>query len=457
LTQNDFYGDAEYMVPLTSDSKLRFRLEDTYFGDRGIQQSVYDVPTTFINSSGDLPPGTSLVLDLAGHTHGPEYALGGYWTDARSALRVLNNQATVPRGFGGPMSEFLTEVQWDWAWPENNYFLAGGNFTYDQSGQNCYTSSEVSDKNYAAYLQDEYHLWEQIVLLAGLRYDFNTAYGSNLSPRGSVVYSPLPEWRFKALYGTAFRAPMFWERYANDMPMGGFFIGRGNSELKPEKVDQAEASAEYFIGNWAQLKGDYFYWETQDEIQAYSVQSYPYYLYAPDLSQVNSALPAQPGLVAFNQGGIMSISNDNSRIGKGFELEATARPITYMKIQLNYAHFNMYSRKTSVYMFIDQGDEDILNAMVGFNYKGLFFINFYGHMAKTPKTIIDYTNPEIFNSRTIWLNQFDITLGGKIRGVDLALTIFNFMENAVAFDQVKDAYLKGPKILRLTAAYNLAF
>ena len=59
------------------------------------------------------------------------------------------------------------------------------------------------------------------------------------------------------MYGSAFRAPLFLERNY------GFYEATGNEDLRPEKIEQSEASIEYEIGKWLQVKGRYFYWETE--------------------------------------------------------------------------------------------------------------------------------------------------------------------------------------------------
>jgi len=458
IFQDIFYADTKYTLPLNEWSKLSVRLEDTYYSRRNIQEADFLIDRTKIDTSADLPGGVSIIVNDEGAVFPAENAVGGYYISFEDALGLISGRAVTRVEYGGPVNELLAECQWDAAWPEGNYLLAGLSFTSDWSGQDYFASKPVSDENYAAYLQDEYHVLDNLILLAGLRYDYNTNYGSNLSPRGSAIYTVLPGLRLKALYGSAFRAPLFTERYiATEV---GFVRAYGNSNLKPEQVQQMEAGVEYEFGKWLQTRGGYFYWETSSEIQPV-VDHIPVYVYAPDMSVINSGFPAQPGLYFTQQlmdaSADIGVSNENSRIGKGFELEATFRPHSYFQVKANYSRFNLYSSTEKASNTVDVGDVELLNGMVGFNYENQYFVNLYGHMCHSPKSVL--TNG--FNAgvtHDTWLNQCDLSVGGKLRGINLTYTIFNVFESNIAYNQATGGtYVKGPKITRICAEYTRNF
>jgi outer membrane receptor for ferrienterochelin and colicins len=64
---------------------------------------------------------------------------------------------------------------------------------------------------YAAYLQGDLSILENLRLNAGARYDYYDTFGDHVSPRVGLMYSPLEKTTFKLLYGQAFRAPSDFE------------------------------------------------------------------------------------------------------------------------------------------------------------------------------------------------------------------------------------------------------
>jgi len=457
--QDTLYLDNRVVWELNDLSKVTARVEDTYYLKRDIRQTNFTIPRHSIASASDLPPGAAIIVEDSGQTHPVTDAVGWYYIDQADALSLLTGRALTYLYWTGPENELLGEVQYDLAWPADNYLLAGISYTHDWSGQNYFRTPTVWDQNYAAYVQDEYHAWENLLLLAGARFDYNTAYGSNLSPRGSLIYTFWPGFRLKALYGSAFRAPVFLERYAGTTV--GFVEGQGNEKLKPERTQQSEVSVEYELGKWLQAKGGYFYWETQDEIQPLP-ERVNVYVYSPDLSQINPSFPAQPGLyynnILNNASANLTLSNNNSRLGRGFELEATTHPLPYAKLSVNYTHYTLYLMRVPPSYIVDEGDSDLINGILGFNYENRVFVNFYAHLGCVPRTVefdARYNNgARIVN---IWLNQFDVSAGVRLKGVNLTASIYNCFENDLTYDQVGNHYVKGPRVLRLTADYTYAF
>lgn len=75
----------------------------------------------------------------------------------------------------------------------------------------------------------------------GLRYDHYSDYGDILSPRIGLVWSlPGTDLTLKALYGRGFRGTSLLDREAINVPSI-----RGNSTLKPEKLDSYELVFDY--------------------------------------------------------------------------------------------------------------------------------------------------------------------------------------------------------------------
>ncbi len=385
------YLDTTYNLTLNDLSKVKAHLTDTYDLTRALRSEYWDITRRKINSISDLPTPTPVVIiDEQGNMDFDiANTVGNYYIDFNDFVKIATGGALDVVDLGrGQMNEFSADVQYDLAWPQNNYLLAGINVNLAWSNIDYYNINQVTDNNYAAYVQDEYHLGDQLILLSGLRYDYNRDYGSNLSPRESLIYEPLKGLRFKGLYGSAFRSPVIFERYA--LTDYGFYEVKANVDLKPESIQQSEASVEYEIGKWFQAKADYFYWETQNEIQfAYTFGNL--YAYVPDFSLLDPMQPSMAGflyLQALNVApAFVSFDNSNSRIGHGFELETNIAPTDYTRLKLNYSRINLYARKEPIHPSWDQGVADIANAVLELHYQDMVFLNFYAHVAASPTKI----------------------------------------------------------------------
>jgi outer membrane receptor protein involved in Fe transport len=91
-----------------------------------------------------------------------------------------------------------------------------------------------------AFAQDEWRLYPDWTLTAGLRHDRYSDVGGTTNPRLALVWDAAADWTLKLLYGEAFRAPSFSELHATNNP-----IARGNPALKPETTRTVEA-----VSNW---------------------------------------------------------------------------------------------------------------------------------------------------------------------------------------------------------------
>jgi iron complex outermembrane receptor protein len=460
LYEQNYYLDGSYTVKLDEYSKLNLRLEDTFDAKRDIRQDQYNISRTKIKTAGDLPPGAALIFSDSGQISLAQDAVGGYYIGLDDFLGLADGSKIQP-GFitAGPLNEAVFEGQWNLSWPKDNFLLAGVNLTHTMSWGDYFYTDTVEDKNYAAFLQDEYHPLENLIALGGVRFDYNSNYGANVSPRGSLIYSLLPNLRFKGQYGSAFRAPSLFERYTDQNY--GVYIVTGNKKLKPEKIQQSEVSAEYDLGKWLQAKAGYYYWETKDEIQFDYTQA-PLYVFSPDLSYISPLLPSGPGLLYVtdlnNAPSVVSWANAESRIGHGLELESTIRPLPYTQIKLNYSRLQLYSYGNYTGTqdpYWNQGSGDLMNATLSFNYENLFFVNVYGHVTHLPT--LDIVPGTANTALQPWLAQYDVSVGGKYHDLGLTLSCFNIFENPTYYDHLHKAYVKGRRVVRLSTDYTIHF
>jgi len=117
--------------------------------------------------------------------------------------------------------------------------------------------STERSSSWSAYLQDEYAVLEQLRFNAGLRYDWYESFGGITNPRLALIFSPLEQSSFKALYGTAFRSPNAYELYFEDG-----VTQKVPADLDPETIETYELIYEQYYGKGNQFRttlGGYIY------------------------------------------------------------------------------------------------------------------------------------------------------------------------------------------------------
>jgi iron complex outermembrane receptor protein len=117
--------------------------------------------------------------------------------------------------------------------------------------------------NWGVFIQDEFTITDTLILNAGVRYDHYETFGGATSPRAALIYNPFEKTTFKAVYGSAFRAPSVYELYYND----GGVSSKANSDLDEETIDTYELIYEQYIGKnlFGTIVG--FYYEIDDLIR----------------------------------------------------------------------------------------------------------------------------------------------------------------------------------------------
>ncbi len=111
------------------------------------------------------------------------------------------------------------------------------------------------------YAQDEWRIADQLVATLGLRVDRNNMTGTDVSPRTGLIWQASPATTFKALYGSAHRAPNAFERDYDD---GATQVG--NAALKGESIDTLELVTDHRIGPNLSLRASLYQWNMQDLI-----------------------------------------------------------------------------------------------------------------------------------------------------------------------------------------------
>lgn len=111
------------------------------------------------------------------------------------------------------------------------------------------------------YAQDEWKLPNRWIAYLGLRFDQATAYGSNFSPRVSIIKELGAKQTLRVAYGTSFQAPTLLENYLNILlPLGPGLTanGLGNPNLKAITLNGVEVDwRKDFSQGFLQISGYY--------------------------------------------------------------------------------------------------------------------------------------------------------------------------------------------------------
>lgn len=117
-------------------------------------------------------------------------------------------------------------------------FLLGAGLQRDEVEVSILT--EVGKEvNKFVFMQDEWNIWEDVRLTAGLRLDDFDAFGTHIVPRVSIG-SQGQGFTWRAGYGEAFRAPSVVEQFSR-FNRGRFLIV-GSPDIQPEETETWEAA-----------------------------------------------------------------------------------------------------------------------------------------------------------------------------------------------------------------------
>ena len=159
---------------------------------------------------------------------------------------------------------------------DNNKLIFGGEYRGDKASIYSGDNTVKNTDQYSLYLYDESRVDNKLLLTPAIRYDYHKSFGSHTSPNLGATYFISDKSRFKANYGTSYRAPSVDELYGA-FTHGGIWGGMaivGNPDLKPEKSKGWEISYEQEFGDTTSAKLTYFDNKKEDAI-SYKIEMAP--------------------------------------------------------------------------------------------------------------------------------------------------------------------------------------
>ncbi len=129
---------------------------------------------------------------------------------------------------------------------------------YDVNPFSSYLNDKRNSVIWAFYFQDEFAIWDNLILNAGARYDHYDSFGGTVNPRFALIYN-LKKTSIKLLYGEAFRAPSTFEQFYGSANGTSF---KANPNLKPETITTYELVVERYLGNHLRAAAAGYYYTT---------------------------------------------------------------------------------------------------------------------------------------------------------------------------------------------------
>lgn len=115
---------------------------------------------------------------------------------------------------------------------------------YDLATAVQYLDSQQPSRVWGVFAQDEWRLNERWLVNLGLRHDKHSDFAAITSPRLALIFQPGTATTFKAMVGSAYRAPNAYERFYGD----GGESQKANPGLLPERIRSAELAADFRLG-----------------------------------------------------------------------------------------------------------------------------------------------------------------------------------------------------------------
>jgi outer membrane receptor protein involved in Fe transport len=256
---------------------------------------------------------------------------------------------TWPKSIPVMATNLDSDVQFDWSPWKGNHLIAGANYRWLSFISDSNSPTTTHQHRVGVLVQDEQKLFDQLILTAGVRLDYNTITPLTLSPRGAVVWRFMPTQLLRLAAGMAFRKPAFFNTSIHlttvegepAFPTLGDFFRRnfGNDELKNEDVTVLEVGYRgYFLDRTLALEAEGFLIFMRNAIIFEAAMAYDA-TGLPDLT-----CPADP---TGQCNSVLRFENDTERQKRaGGTLSATWQPIDGLWLNGRYTYRYAWQRGT---------------------------------------------------------------------------------------------------------------
>jgi outer membrane receptor for ferrienterochelin and colicins len=237
LNQNhDFYADFDNMVQSYDNSNRQL-------GTVGVQGG-YEEEMRFRRQQFAL-------------SHNGRFAFGVFDTNlTRNTTDTIGR--TIPPGTPGAVvgsrrtleatntvldSKLISSIR-------NTHMISVGGQWWDASMVDGVAPAPFDFRQGALFAEDEWHLKPNLAVTGGFRYNHHSTFGSNVSPRAYLVYSPTPFLTLKGGVSRGFRVPQLNQLATGIVGFGGqgTIPLIGSPGLKPETSTSTEVGGTLVVG-----------------------------------------------------------------------------------------------------------------------------------------------------------------------------------------------------------------
>jgi iron complex outermembrane receptor protein len=182
-----------------------------------------------------------------------------------------------PKQLNFASSNLDADVQLNWSPFEGNLLIVGTNYRWFFVESDDLEPNVTHQHRIGAFIHDEHRLTRNLVVTAGIRFDYNTITPFAISPRVAAVWQFVDNNFLRLAYGQAFRKPSFYEasmhvttvKGTEAFPnLGEFFQkGVGNDKLGNEKTTTLEAGYRvHVLDRRLTVEADVFYTQFRNTI-----------------------------------------------------------------------------------------------------------------------------------------------------------------------------------------------
>lgn len=262
-TEGRYFSSHQRWTPgevLSLDARFDYALDDVERLDGGTGGAVYDVRKRTEELRAALAPTlqfgerTRLSIDAYYTRYYDQYV-----SEQRGTDEDDTDERTVDELYtGGAQLDHRLGSHW---------LSLGFEYQYEELDADRLEQTGERDRQ-SVYAQDEWTLFSgRLTLVPGLRYDRDSQFGDQWSPKLALRYDLADTWVLRAGYGHGFRAPDFKQMLLLfENPSVGYRV-EGNPDLRPERSRGYNAGASWYPNPRASLELSVFHNEVDDLIE----------------------------------------------------------------------------------------------------------------------------------------------------------------------------------------------
>jgi outer membrane receptor for ferrienterochelin and colicins len=199
---------------------------------------------------------------------------------------------------------------------------------------------------YEGYVQDDATLASWLEVLPGVRYQYDSDFGSFIAPKLNVLLKASSNVNVRIGYGKGYRAPNLKERfYFFDHSSLGYMV-IGNPDLEPESSDSFQAGIEFSNSSAFRADLNVFHNRIKDLI----------------VTELNPVESAAAGLQIFDY------QNIGHAVTRGAEASATWKP--WPSFGLNGGYTYLWAKDTDANSWLTQRPKHQVKGGVDFRHQG---------------------------------------------------------------------------------------